>query len=137
MTNSQKEQITLLRQKGCSYAVIGEKLNLSKDTIKTFCRRNNISSGSLKTAEIMSGRCRECGAKLIQTERRKKKVFCSQFCREKWWHAHPDKINQKAVYSFQCAGCGKAFTAYGNNHRKYCSHKCYINVRFKGGGTHE
>lgn len=137
MTNSQKEQIGLLRRKGCSYAVIGEKLHLSKETVKTFCRRNDISSGLSKTSETMSGRCRECGAKLIQTEKRKQKVFCSQSCREKWWHSHPDKINQKAVYNFQCAGCGKPFTAYGNNHRKYCSHECYINARFKGGALHE
>lgn len=83
MTNSQKEQIRQLRIKGGSYVVIGEKLHLSKDTIKTFCRRNDISSGSSKKSETMSGRCRECGAKLIQTKKRKQKVFCSQSCREK------------------------------------------------------
>ncbi len=31
---------------------------------------------------------------------------------------------------FTCACCGRYFTAYGNNHRKYCSHGCYIAGRF-------
>lgn len=26
--------------------------------------------------------------------------------------------------------CGKAFVAYGNKDRKYCSHDCYIRDRF-------
>ncbi|MCI9560414.1 MAG: hypothetical protein HFG52_14545 [Lachnospiraceae bacterium] len=58
-------------------------------------------------------------------------------CRVKWWHEHPEKIKQRAVYSFTCAGCGKPFTAYGNSRRKYCSHECYIRNRFKGGDAGE
>lgn len=38
--------------------------------------------------------------------------------------------HENAIYTYVCAVCGKQFEAYGNNHRKYCSHKCYINDRF-------
>ena len=38
--------------------------------------------------------------------------------------------HENAIYTYVCAACGKQFEAYGNNHRKYCSHKCYINDRF-------
>lgn len=67
----------------------------------------------------------------------KPRVFCSDECRVKWWHEHPEKIKQRAVYSFTCAGCGGQFTAYGNSRRKYCSHGCYIRARFKGGDAGE
>ncbi len=62
---------------------------------------------------------------------RKKKRFCSVSCCQLWWNAHPDAVRQKALYHYTCAGCGKAFTAYGNSHRKYCSHECYIKDRYK------
>ena len=52
-----------------------------------------------------------------------------------WWTEHPERIRQKAVYEFICAKCGRAFTAYGNKKRKYCSHECYIADRFGGGGN--
>lgn len=44
-----------------------------------------------------------------------------------------EEVNRKANYSCTCAFCGKQFTSYGNKHRKYCSHACYINDRFGGG----
>jgi hypothetical protein len=47
-----------------------------------------------------------------------------------WWKAHPEQINQKAVYYFSCPYCNKDFTAYGNRTRRFCSHACYINSRF-------
>ena len=64
---------------------------------------------------------------------RKPKRFCSPECRQKWWNAHPERVGQKAVYEYVCPGCGQSFTAYGHSHRKYCSHECYVETRFKGG----
>ena len=66
----------------------------------------------------------------VYVEKKKRKVFCSAECRVRWWNAHPYMVNQKAVYHFVCAYCGKEFTAYGNNKRKYCCHACYIKDRF-------
>ena len=53
------------------------------------------------------------------------------FCR-KWWSENPQAIRQspEALYEATCLNCGKVFTAYGNNHRRYCSHACYIQHRF-------
>lgn len=50
--------------------------------------------------------------------------------RQSWWNAHPELVNRKAVYEFTCAYCGKRFSAYGNAHRKYCCHDCYIEGRY-------
>lgn len=53
----------------------------------------------------------------------------------KWWNEHLDRVDKKANYEFVCAYCKKPFTAYGNAHRKYCCHECYIEDRFGGSGN--
>ena len=138
MTDEQKKSIAKLRSTVISYAKIGKTLGISGDTVKSYCRRNPITlMGNSPAADTTPFFCRECGSPLTQEEKQKPRMFCSRACREKWWHSHPEKLNKKAVYDFKCAGCGKLFSSYGNSHRKYCSHGCYINARFKGGGSHE
>lgn len=136
MTNEQKQKITHFRSQGYGYADIGRELGISKDTVKSFCRRNGLMMSGGKSA-CDKGRCRECGKPIVQQEKKKKRIFCCKSCREKWWTEHADKIDRKAVYTFTCFGCGKEFTAYGNKNRKYCSHSCYIAHRFGGGAANE
>jgi len=140
MTDEQKIEIMSLRREGFGYTAVAKRMGISKDTVKSFCRRNGLAGRMAvqgQECQTQGGRCRECGKPLQQTEGMKRRVFCSDACRVKWWHEHPDKIRRRAVYSFICAGCGKAFTAYGNSKRKYCSHECYIRSRFKGGDGSE
>ena len=74
--------------------------------------------------------CPQCGAEVIQNPGRKEKKYCNNFCRLTWWNAHNERVRKKAIYHFECVYCKKPFTAYGNKHRKYCSHICYIKDRF-------
>lgn len=131
MTNEQKEKIIRFRRQGLGYADIGRELGISRDTVKSFCRRNGLMISDSRPADA-TVRCRECGKLLIQREKTKRRIFCCKACREKWWTEHADRIERKAIYEFICAGCGKPFTAYGNSKRKYCSHGCYISHRFGG-----
>ena len=138
MTNEQKKAIAELRSTGATYAKIGEALGLSMNTVKTYCRRNNVNIQTEAPSDDDNlSVCRECGVKITQIDKQKKRIFCSRECRGKWWHAHPEMLNKKAVYDFHCLGCGVPFSAYGNKNRKYCSHECYITARFKGGVCHE
>lgn len=141
MNTQQKTEITSLRSQGFGYTKIAQALGLSKNTVKSYCRRNNLSATALDHTSDMPilapSFCLECGTAITQVSGRKEKKFCSDECRHKWWNARPEKITRKALYTYTCAGCGKAFLAYGNNHRKYCCHACYIADRFKGGETHE
>jgi endogenous inhibitor of DNA gyrase (YacG/DUF329 family) len=126
MTSLQKERIALLRGKGESYAKIAATLNISENTVKSFCRRNNLGASkltelSLQTKEV----CKFCGKPLMHTPKAKRKRFCSDKCRMAWWNAHPEAVNHKAVYHFKCMVCGASFESYGNAHRKYCSRACY------------
>lgn len=140
MTNEQKQQIIKLRQDGYGYATIASSLGLTKNQVSAFCRRSNLT-GTKAAVHIEEkpepNCCRNCGKPLTQTPGRKPVKFCCNDCRTHWWNTHLDKVNRKALYSFTCACCGKPFTAYGNSHRKYCSHDCYIVDRFKGGDRHD
>ena len=133
MTSEQKSQILSLRGSGHGYADIATRLGISRDTVKSFCRRNGAAGIRALTRTKRQNCCPQCGKKLVQTEKQKPRRFCSDQCRQMWWNTHPEMVKQKAVYSYVCPTCGKAFTVYGNSHRKYCSHQCYVRARFQGG----
>lgn len=46
MTEHQRLRTIELRKAGCGYAEIAKELSISRDTVKTFCRRNNITVDS-------------------------------------------------------------------------------------------
>ena len=136
MDGFQKEQIRNLRREGMSYAKIAKQVDVSRDAVISFCRRNGLQEIKKPIPVVNTDAadvCRECGKPLIQVDGMKQRVFCSKECRVKWWKEHPERLNQKAVYQYTCPHCGKPFSAYGNSKRKYCSHACYISDRFGGG----
>lgn len=136
MDGFQKEQIRNLRREGMSYAKIAKRVDVSRDAVISFCRRNGLQEIKKPIPVVNTDAadvCRECGKPLIQVDGMKRRVFCSKECRVKWWKEHPERLNQKAVYQYTCPHCGKPFSAYGNSKRKYCSHACYISDRFGGG----
>lgn len=134
MTNDEKQSIYNMRRNGASYAVIAATLNLSKSTVASFCQKEGLRTGSSKALTTLRY-CKYCGKPLPVKEKGKEQKFCSEHCRMSWWKEHPEELNKKAIYIFTCPCCGKTFTSYGNAHRKYCSHACYIQDRF--GGSHE
>ena len=136
MDGFQKEQIRNLRREGMSYAKIAKQVDVSRDAVISFCRRNGLQEIKKPIPVVNTDAadvCRECGKPLIQVDGMKRRVFCSKECRVKWWKEHPERLNQKAVYQYTCPHCGKPFSAYGNSKRKYCSQACYISDRFGGG----
>ena len=44
MTNEQKIQIAEMRKLGLGYIKIARNLGISENTVKSFCRRNNLAS---------------------------------------------------------------------------------------------
>lgn len=105
-------------------------MNISKNTVKSFCRRNVL--GKVKKFETNPAVCEFCGKPISQPIGRKKKRFCSDTCRNSWWKSHKNLVDKKANYECECTYCGKLFVYYGNKNRKYCSHSCYIEDRFGG-----
>lgn len=136
MTNEQKARITSLRHDGIGYATIAAILGISKETVKSFCRRNALK-GNTASSPPPEGMCRNCGAEIVQNPKARKKVFCSPDCRNTWWKSHPQPLMTTDKFHYTCTHCGKLFTAYGTATRKYCSHACYISHRFKGSAADE
>jgi endogenous inhibitor of DNA gyrase (YacG/DUF329 family) len=140
MTEEQKFQITKLRANGYGYIRVAQVLGISENTVKSFCRRNNLTGKA--AVEIPKSQitvdegihlCMCCGVSVEQNPGKKEKKFCSDKCRMNWWNNNLDKVKRKAMYEYTCPHCGKQFTVYGNSHRKYCSHECYVDDRFGGG----
>jgi DNA-directed RNA polymerase specialized sigma subunit, sigma24 homolog len=134
MTNIQKEQIQKMRQEGQSYSKIASTLEISENTIKSYCRRNNLratESNKAKTEKEVYISCKHCGKPLTHGIKGQPKKFCSEECRRLWWKANASEHDKQAYYTLSCVGCGKKFESYGNKSRKFCGHACYINYRFK------
>lgn len=124
MTDLEKHEVMNLRAKGYGCTKIAKELGISVNTIKSFCRRQDIIKPNDKHY------CKCCGKVVPQNKGRKEKKFCSPACRVKWWNSNLDKVNRKAYEKKTCLKCGKEFMVYGSAPKKFCSHSCYIAFRF-------
>ena len=96
MNTAQKERIRQLRMEGVTYEKIADCLDLSVNTVKSFCQRNQL--GGRKKHTSAKHTCKQCGAEV--------KHHCS-------------------VQSLVCPVCENTFSAYSCKKRKYCSRTCY------------
>ena len=134
MTITEKNLIDTYRSRGLGCTEIAHALNLSVNTVKSYCRRNSIRASDAprrpaekaKAQRSEENRCRQCGAVLQQTAHRKARQFCSDACRLQWWHANPHA--SAGADEKICPACRMRFTT--NRSQKYCSHACYIASRF-------
>lgn len=83
MTESQKQQIISFRRQGIGYLKIAQELGISQNTVKSYCRRNNLTK-PIKTTEIPKQTeetkhfCLQCGVAVpeqAKTERLIYKLF--------------------------------------------------------------
>ncbi len=127
MTQAQKQRIAELRGKSFTYAAIAAVMKLSENTVKSYCQRNGLGK-----SKSPSRQCAHCGTPIVGTSKTKPRKFCSDKCRAAWWAAHPEKLRPGKAHTVDCVFCGVTFHASVSTRRKYCSHACYINDRFKG-----
>ena len=137
MTDRQKESIKQMRNDGFGYTTISRELNISLNTVKSFCKANNLAGYRAKKKNILANEkfnyCLNCGVTLIQTKGKKQKKFCCDKCRYQWWNRPINKNNNSRnnFKEYICPTCNTKFKVYGNTTRKYCSHACYIKARFE------
>lgn len=89
MDTDMKERISVLRTANHSYAEIARLLDLPVGSVKAFCSRNQIKRIDRKGKADVGAycTCKMCGALVGQQPHRKKKQFCSDACRMRWWNA--------------------------------------------------
>ena len=118
-------EIQMLREKGYGYKRIASELNLSVNTVKSYCRRHPVPAVESNDDSV----CLNCGKPIEQIPQRKKKKFCSDKCRYSWWNKQQTNIKGKTVSS--CLFCGREFYSYRSKKQKFCSRECYH--KFRGG----
>ena len=136
MTDTQAKQIRDFRVKGIGYKAIASVLGLSRDVVRMYCKNHGLGGYGaevvVNTAEqIQQGRaCPYCSQTIRQPGMGRRRKFCSDTCRRSWWTRHPEAARRVSFYEKACAYCDQLFTIYGNKHRRYCSHECYVRDRF-------
>ena len=134
LTGMQQERIQELRAQGVGYRLIAQELSLSRDTVRYYCKTHNLDgfAEDKMPAAQNNNRCLQCGAPIHQPVTGRKRRFCSDSCRWKWWHLNGDEVLRPTAtrQDVTCPNCGKTFSAYRRKARKYCCHACYIRDRF-------
>ena len=123
MTESEKKKITSLRNLGLGYKKIAEQAGLSRDAVCSFLKRIGVECNTADDTK-----CLLCGKALVNTPHRKKKKFCTDECRRRWWARNSSLLNHKRRQ--ECLFCGEVFSS--DRSRKFCSIKCYLSYRFGG-----
>lgn len=91
MTEKQMCKIRKMRLDGLGYKAIANALALSLNSVKSYCRRNGLTGAGVVVAlnngvSVQLGLiCKNCGAKLKHTTGKRRKIFCSDRCRKKYW----------------------------------------------------
>ncbi len=155
MTREQQDEIRRLRAMGEGYKKIGALLNLSVNTVKSFCRREadrehdrsaeqeaatSLSTvtneesdmgnrqeehGSVERIASDASLCLRCQKPITSQGKRRTRKFCSDSCKVAYWRTQAKPNGEWR----RCAGCGRLLFGH-DSHRKYCSHGCYISHRF-------
>jgi len=127
MTKDQQQAIIRMKNGGFTLTQIATRLGLSRNTVKSFCQRNQDNLMSKAT-----GTCEQCGAVLFSKPGHKEPRFCSDKCRSGWWNRHPEMLSNGKMVESHCKCCDVAFRSYPSQHRDYCSRACYLKARYGG-----
>lgn len=122
MFTLKEKEIIRLRRNGETLSDIATFVEMPLGSVKSFVAKHKIQP-------YTEGYCKQCGEPLSYIKHKKKKAFCSNKCRTKWW-----KLN--GTYYFTCKHCNQSFIKHRDDHPRYCSHACYIADRFGGENEH-
>lgn len=134
MTGAQMHNVQVMHRQGLTPTQIAKNLGVSLNTVKSYCRRNNLSATSKDTGnEENKEHCKHCGKTVPQTAGRKQKLFCDDTCRNRWWNENRQQVSRRSLEVKHCHHCGKLFSSYPRQQQKYCCHGCYVLSRFGKG----
>ena len=123
MTNQEKIRILKLRDIGLSYKEISVELNIPQSTISTFCIKNKSTLGC----------CALCKNAFINNIRGRRRKYCCDECRRKWWKSHNEYGHPRINLESTCKCCGKTFISHRSRGASFCSRTCYLKFYEDGG----
>ena len=87
MNTRQKNIAIKLREENYSFLYIADQLNVSANTVKSYCRRHNIvpvaSEHKGRRLQTSERHCRYCGEAFQR--KRIDQAFCSMSCQQQYW----------------------------------------------------
>lgn len=83
MNETIKLKIVDLRNQGLGYKKISMQLGINVNSVKSYCRQNHLTS-----KDLVFVKCKQCNKLLSQKEKTKKRQFCCDECRKKWWNSN-------------------------------------------------
>lgn len=122
MNAMQKEAIRQMRYQQLGYAQIARELGLPVNTVKSHCFRNGLTPDGLRATLAF---CQHCGKPITEKSKTRPRKFCSIGCKTAWWNLHRYERQSDKLTNYVCSVCGKTFTDYGSNNRRFCSQDCY------------
>lgn len=146
--DSRREQVRELRQRELSCKEIAERIGIPEGNVIIYCLQLGLPvTGPCWTMKLSpedeawlryrrgvpDGRkCLVCGKILNQPNRGRKKKFCSDECRNKYWNDRWRESAEEHGREAVCENCGKTFYATNENktQRRFCSRDCYFEYRY-------
>ena len=119
-----KEVAKYYQRMGFGYKKVAALMDENINTVKAFLHRNPPTDT-----------CLCCGREITYTPQKKKKLFCSDACRYRWWNKHTSLRKHRNPKEVVCAFCHNTFETNQNSKRKYCSRECFHNALRNGGNT--
>lgn len=120
MTEEQKIKIIELRNQGLGYKRIAKQLNITRDSVRGYCRRKEPFSEYItskkkkmkKINKIEKRFCLNCNKEIIQSGKGPRRKYCCNKCRYSY------KNSNRKTYNIRCEYCDQEFKAYSVK-RKY------------------
>ena len=147
MTHEEKKQIGKMRAAGMSYTRIAEALDISINSVKSYCQRHGLGADSIQEThsepvltclpQSEATACEQCGSPVLRLAGRKRRRFCSDTCRQAWWASHRGELRHKTEHYFVCEYCGMQFSRYGVSQRRFCSRSCAASARSRRKAAHD
>ena len=99
MVRKVRKVIPFLRRQGMGYGEIAKELNLKKGYVKNFCRIHHIGGFpeeyrlNVSEAQHRGEACLYCGMPLKQPKVGRKRMYCDNACRKRFYYSKGDGIN--------------------------------------------
>lgn len=144
----QRERVREMRMAGEECKAIAGRMGIPEGQVIVYCIQLGLPvSGPCRTmglpaedeawlkyrrGEPEGRKCPVCGRVLEQPYRGRRRKFCSQRCKDKFWNdrqkGRQEELGREAV----CENCGKKFIAVNekNGERRFCGRDCYFEFRY-------
>ena len=121
--NENKDKLIKLREEGYGYKRIANKLDISRSTVKRWCKRLGLD-GHLGTKPVTpkpNGKnCQECNETIVTINQHAK--FCCKKCKDKHYYRIRERV-QTPILIKKCKVCDESFETNIPN-KIYCAEEC-------------